>query len=149
MRFATMGIGLLLAGCGAGANNSATPANAGVSDSAPDSAAPASPATNLAAPAASADGNPVAEAAPGSADGLVGRWGRQGNCAQTMEFFADGRVTIPDGRTGVVRWRVTGPGRLELSENGRGQTGGFEVREGGQQLRLTNPDGRVTDLTRC
>ncbi len=157
MRIATIGFGaLLLAGCGAGANNSQTQANGAVATpapapaSAPDGGIVSAESANRVAPApVPVDASAPIPGAPELSGPLVGRWGRLNSCAETMEFFADGRVNIPDGRGGSPTWRVPAPGRLELIENGRGQTGGFELRDNGRTLRLTNPNGRGIDFIRC
>lgn len=157
MRIAATGVGiLLLAACGSAGNNVQAQANGAAltpppaPSPAPDGGIISREGANQAAP-----GSRTADASlpiPGPAEltaPLVGRWGRLNSCAETMEFAADGRVTIPDGRGGSPQWRVSTPGRLELIENGRSQTGGFEIRDDGRTLRLTNPNGRAIDFIRC
>lgn len=159
MRIAITGVGMmLLAACGSAANNVQAQANgAGLTPSTAPAPAPApgggivSPdGANQAAPRpqpAAADSpipGPVELSGP-----LVGRWGRMNSCAQTMEFFADGRVSIPDGAAGTPQWRVPVPGQLDLIENGRAQAGRFEIRDSGRTLRLLHPSGRAIDFIRC
>ncbi len=156
---ATMiGGALLLAGCGASDNPGPAPAKDAAPTATPDPAPGASGGGGIMSPHASDyapsrsqpfDASLPIPGPPELSGALVGRWGRQNSCAETMQFFADGRLTIPDGRAGTPQWRVSTPGRLELIENGSSQTGNFELRDAGRTLRLINPSGRATDFIRC
>ena len=93
----------LVTGCSRGGSTN----NVAAGNTASNAAAPA----NTAAPA---DANNTAEAAGGGeGEGgavdvafLTGRWGINGDCAQTMEFRADGTVSPPEGSTYTIAGNV-------------------------------------------
>jgi hypothetical protein len=80
---------------------------------------------------------------------LVGRWGRNGSCAESMEFRADGGISIP--RTTMppqVRWDVQGNQIVFSAPGEASQPLGTAVVTG-TSLQLTTPTGQTTTLNRC
>lgn len=114
----------------------------------PQPAPPVDPATNLVEGDKPADavGDPAATGPAGIDAGLVvGRWTDTGDCANALEYTADGRVVAPDGSAGL--WQLNGDQLTVTGPNGS------------QTVRITsidqsaayavNPDGSVQASQRC
>lgn len=139
MRTTLAGAALLaLAACNAPAGNNSSEANA---------AAPAGNQTvaNEAAPAPA--GNETAAAPAGSAtlsrEFIVGRWTETSDCADAMDFRADGSLHAPFGDAG--RWELDGDKLINV-----GNPNQLTVRVIDQNtMETTNGSGRTTRVTRC
>lgn len=132
----------LVTGCSRGgtANNSAT------SNTASNAAAPA----NTAAPANASNAAEAADAGEAGESGgavdvafLTGRWGIAGDCAQTMEFRADGTVTPPDGSTYAIAGNV-----VTVSSPGQPPDPKTVTRTGDDAMTVSG-GGMSMNMTRC
>jgi len=131
---------IALAGCGSPAGNESGEAN----NSAEADASP--PAANDAKPAD--DGSTEAAAAPAadgtlSRDYLVGRWTNSGDCADAIEFRADGSMTGPFGE--AAQWELRGD-QLFMVGNPDPLT---VVVIDQATMQTTNPSGTQRRATRC
>lgn len=119
----------------AGGNNQTAP----VGNSAGNATAPTggneSTATNGAAPAPG--GASVDEAF------LIGRWGREGDCSQTLEFRAGGAAFPPEGS----RWTMAGNVVTVTTPGGQPEPRTV-ARVGDDQMTVTG-EGPPLTLTRC
>jgi hypothetical protein len=78
---------------------------------------------------------------------LVGRWADDGNCANALEFTADGRVLTADGTEGAV-WVLNGDQLVVTTANGEQHT--VRINSVDQSaIYSTNDDGSVESSTRC
>ena len=76
---------------------------------------------------------------------LVGRWGDNGNCAQVIEFFANGTFQAPNGGRG--NWRLVGD-RLTLSAGSRNVS--WRVQSiSAQRIVARDSSGQMTMSIRC
>ena len=135
---------LALAACGGGGNeaaanasgNRASEANAAAPTG--GNAAAADKPQNEAAPAATAGGGAAL-----SRDYLIGKWSETDDCADSIEFRADGSFTFPWGDSG--QWQLSGD-RLTMSTN----TGDLRVAAiDATHIQVSYPGGRVARSTRC
>ncbi len=106
-------------------------------------------------PAANAmDGDKPADAAV-QADGanpagidaglVVGRWTDTGDCANAVEYTADGRIVAPDGSTGL--WQLNGD---QLTMTGPNGSRTVQITSIDQSAAYAvNPDGSVETSQRC
>lgn len=141
MRLTVAAVGLLaLAACGGSAGNNSTAANevapAG-NEAAANSATPA-PASNetAAAPAGSATL---------SRDYIVGRWTDTTDCADAMDFRADGTLHAPAPIGEAGRWELNGDKLINV-----GNPNQLTVRVIDQNtMETTNASGNATRVTRC
>lgn len=135
-----------LVACNQGSNNGA--ANT-------QNSGPAAPTTNLsgpapiAPPAAPAPSNPDVNAASGDLRSqLIGRWGRNNSCAESMEFRADGGISIPTPNfPPQARWNLQG-NTIILAAPGEGEQPLGSAVIAGNNLELTR-NGQKTTLIRC
>jgi hypothetical protein len=131
----------MVSGCSRGANqanNSAGNATANVA-TANAAAAPAAPA------AGNASGSAAAPVSTGPVDQafLVGRWGVNGDCAQTMEFKDDGTVGPPEGSTYTISGStvtVNSPGQAPDPKT---------VTRTGDDAMTVSGGGSSMNMTRC
>lgn len=121
----------------------------------PQPASPAGPAADTLDPADNAmdGGKPAGAAGPadsadaGSFDAgsMIGRWADVGDCANAIEFTADGRFTAPGGGAGT--WSLQGD---QLTLSGPGGTQTVQVTSLDQNaMYAVNPDGSVATSQRC
>lgn len=75
---------------------------------------------------------------------LLGRWTDTGNCAEYVDFLADGRFTLPDGQGG--RWTLEGD---RLSFIGNGTATARVHAESRDRIVLTHGNGTTGNSTRC
>lgn len=137
---------LALAGCdslgGAGGNNSA---DANVAITVENSASAAAPA-NAAEAAPPPAGNTVASTGPApTRDYIVGRWTDTGNCADAIQFQADGTLLGPGGGGQPERWELNGN---QLAMVGNPMTLTVAVVDQ-DTMDTTNTEGRIRRVTRC
>ncbi len=119
----------------AGGNNQAAPAG----NSAGNASAPAG--GNLAAGNSAAPvpvGEPVDEAF------LIGRWGREGDCNQTLEFRAGGAAFPPEGS----RWTMAGDVVTVTTPGGEPEPRTV-ARAGADRMIVSGGEGPPLTLTRC
>jgi len=119
----------------AGGNNQAEPAR----NSAGNANAPAggnASAGNSAAPAPT--GAPVDEAF------LIGRWGREGDCNQTLEFRAGGAAFPPEGS----RWSMAGNVVTVTTPGGQPEPRTV-ARTGNDRMTVSGGEVPPLTLTRC
>lgn len=130
---------LALVACNAPAGNNSAAAN----DVAPGNEA----ATNSATPAPV--GNETAAAPAGSAtlsrDYIVGRWTDTTDCADAMDFRADGTLHAPTPLGEAGRWELNGDRLVNV-----GNPNELTIRVIDQNtMETTNSAGRTTRVTRC
>lgn len=77
-------------------------------------------------------------------DFLIGRWTDNGNCAEAVDFFADGRFRTTAGAEG--RWTLEGS---RLSFIGNSTVTATVHATSRNAITLTHPDGSVGSSTRC
>lgn len=119
----------------AGGNNQTS----SVGNSAGNASAPAggnASAGNSAAPAPT--GAPVDEAF------LIGRWGREGDCNQTLEFRAGGVAFPPEGS----RWSMAG-NVVTVTTPGAQPEPRTVARMGTDRMTVSGGEGTPLTLTRC
>jgi hypothetical protein len=82
---------------------------------------------------------------------IVGRWGKNASCGESMEFRADGGLSIPGtALPPQVRWEVRGNSIVLSGPGGVSQPiGTFSMGAGGSTMQLTTATGETTNLTRC
>ena len=80
---------------------------------------------------------------PVSRELLIGRWTDTGDCAVVIQFFADGRFTVP---TGGGRWTLTGD---QLSFIGTSTVTARVRASGRDRILLVHADGRLGQSMRC
>lgn len=86
----------------------------------------------------------LAMSRPATRNYLLGLWTDDGDCANVINFMADGRFTVPNG--GVGRWTLAGE---TLTFTGQ-TTVTARVRSIGQgRILLLHPDGRIGQSVRC
>ena len=141
--FVAMTALVLVSGCSRGgtANKSATnttanalaPANGSVGESDDNAVEPA--------------GNESAAAGGGGTVDiafLTGRWGMEGNCAQTMEFRADGTATPPEGSTYAIAGNV-----VTVTSPGQPPDPKTVTRTGDDAMTVSGGGGMTMNMTRC
>lgn len=127
---------LALASCNAEAGNN----SAGTNAAAENAAAPANEAAPANAAAAESNGTATAEL---SRDYVVGRWTDSPDCADAMEFRADGTLHSPAGDMG--RWELNGDQLVNVG-NPRALT--IRVIDA-NTMETVNPEGATHRVTRC
>lgn len=135
---------LALAGCGnngAGSNNSADANVAITVDNAAGTAAPAN-AADAVPPAA---GNTASTGPAPTRDYVVGRWTDTGNCADAIDFQADGTLVGPGGGGQTERWELNG-NQLAMVGNPMPLTVAVVDQN---TMDTTNTQGRTRRVTRC
>jgi hypothetical protein len=76
---------------------------------------------------------------------IVGRWGDNGNCAQVIQFMANGTFRAPNGGQG--NWRLAGD-RLTMFAGARSAT--FRLRSvTPQRIVAEDSSGQLSQSTRC
>jgi len=114
----------------------------------PQPAPPVDPAANIVVGDKPADA--VAEtggASPAAIDAslVVGRWTDTGDCANAVEYTADGRIVAPDGSTGL--WQLNGN---QLTMTGPNGSRTMQITSIDQSAAYAvNPDGSVEASQRC
>lgn len=137
---------LALAGCnnpgGADGNNSADANVAITVENGASTAAPAN-AADAAPPVAS---NTAASTGPApTRDYVVGRWTDTGNCADAIDFQADGTLVGPGGGGQTERWELNG-NQLAMVGNPMPLTVAVVDQN---TMDTTNTQGRTRRVTRC
>jgi len=120
----------------AGGNNQAAPAGNSAGNATTAAGGNETAAANGAAPAAG--GAAVDEAF------LIGRWGRDGDCNQTLEFRAGGAAFPPEGS----RWTMAGNVVTVTTPGGQPEPRTV-ARVGADRMRVTGGEGPPLTLTRC
>jgi hypothetical protein len=80
---------------------------------------------------------------PVSRQMLIGRWTDSGDCGVAIDFFSDGRFTVP---TGGGRWTLTGD---QLSFIGSSTVTARVRAAGRDRILLIHGDGRLGQSVRC
>ena len=126
---------LALAACNTASGSENAGDNAATADNA---AAPADAAANAGNPA------PAGASAELTRDYVVGRWTASGDCADAMDFRADGTLGAPGGDD-AGRWELNG-NRLINVGNPRELTAAAIDAD---TMEITNPEGEARRVTRC
>jgi hypothetical protein len=137
MALLTVTTAIALAGCSRGAGNNSANAVAPAANEtvANDAEAPAEP------PAANETA--ATESGPIDAAFVTGRWGADGNCAQTIEFHADGTLTPSQGG----RWTLAG-NVITILMPGAAPDPGVATRTGDDSMSVRGGE-RTINFTRC
>lgn len=85
----------------------------------------------------------LAMSRPAAREMLLGRWTDNGDCANIVTFFADGRFTVP---TGAGTWTLVGE---RLTFRGSSIVGARLRSVGQDRILLIHDDGSVGQSVRC